>query len=235
MDLLKTPHQMLMEKAGLSPSSPGMVNTPEQMSMQEARVLPHFAAGGSEHAHQMGAQDMLAFLVANGHLPEHFKTGGHALSKLITEMKHHPEKGLYNLFGASDIIGQGIDAAKHAAAGRTPEALESGFGALVGLPAAMPSVPVAASLAVPYAGQGITYGATNSMAANPAFRQQMNDMSNSPLGGALGGDSALASQIMGNKDYSGVLEDRNPPTPEEAPAAAKPRSLLYQKTMGFNK
>ena len=235
MDLLKTPHEKLMEDAGLAPQSPGMLNTPQQLLMQETGGIPHFAAGGSEHAHQMGAQDMLAFLVANGHLPEHFKTGGHALSKLITEMKHHPEKGLYNLFGASDIINQGIDTAKHAAAGKTPQALESGFNAIVGLPAAMPSVPLAASLAVPYAGQGITYGATNSMAANPAFRQQMNDMSNSPLGGALGGDAALASQIMGNRDYSGVLEDRNPTTPEEEPAAAKPRSLLYQKTMGFNK
>ena len=74
---------MLMEKAGLTPSSPGMVNTPEQMSLQEARVLPHFAAGGSDvHPSGMTPQDMLAYLVASGHLPAHYAIGGGVIKNM---------------------------------------------------------------------------------------------------------------------------------------------------------
>ena len=46
MDILKTPHQKLLEEAGAAPASPGMVNTPQQMLMQESRIVPHFAQGG---------------------------------------------------------------------------------------------------------------------------------------------------------------------------------------------
>ena len=76
MDLLKTPHQKLQEEAGLAPATPGMVNTPKQMLMQEAGVIPHMANGGQP---QMSPQDMLAALVASGHLPAHYATGGGVL------------------------------------------------------------------------------------------------------------------------------------------------------------
>ena len=46
MDILKTPHQKLLEEAGAAPASPGMVNTPQQMLMQESGIMPHFAEGG---------------------------------------------------------------------------------------------------------------------------------------------------------------------------------------------
>ena len=46
MELLKTPHQMLLEEAGALPESPGMLNTPKQMLMQESGIVPHFAPGG---------------------------------------------------------------------------------------------------------------------------------------------------------------------------------------------
>jgi len=76
MDLLKTPQQMLFEEAGMAPATPGMVNTPKQMLMQEAGVLPHLSNGGQP---QMSPQDMLAALVASGHLPAHYATGGGVL------------------------------------------------------------------------------------------------------------------------------------------------------------
>ena len=56
------------------PATPGMVHTPRQMLMQEAGVLPHLANGGQPQ--QMSPQDMLAALVASGHLPAHYATGG---------------------------------------------------------------------------------------------------------------------------------------------------------------
>lgn len=46
MDILKTPHQKLLEEAGAVPATPGMVNTPQQMLMKESGVMPHFASGG---------------------------------------------------------------------------------------------------------------------------------------------------------------------------------------------
>jgi hypothetical protein len=84
MDLLKTPHQMLMEDAGIAPETPGMVNTPRQMMMQESGIQPHMAIGGQNHMAnggqpQMSPQDMLAALVASGHLPAHYATGGGVL------------------------------------------------------------------------------------------------------------------------------------------------------------
>jgi len=48
MNPIKSPHQILLEKAGLSlDPSPGLVNTPQQMLMQQANVLPQYATGGS--------------------------------------------------------------------------------------------------------------------------------------------------------------------------------------------
>ena len=76
MDLLKTPHEKLMEDAGLAPQSPGMLNTPHQLLMQEVGGIPHFAAGGATHPSGMSPQDMLAYLVASGHLPAHYAPGG---------------------------------------------------------------------------------------------------------------------------------------------------------------
>lgn len=47
MDILKTPHQKLLEEAGATPASPGMVHTPKQMLMQESGIMPRFAGGGN--------------------------------------------------------------------------------------------------------------------------------------------------------------------------------------------
>ena len=47
MNPIKSPHQLLLEEAGASlDPSPGLVNTPQQMLMQQANALPHFAPGG---------------------------------------------------------------------------------------------------------------------------------------------------------------------------------------------
>jgi hypothetical protein len=48
MNLLKTPHQKLMEEAGASiMPTPGMLNTPKQLLFQEAGILPKYAEGNS--------------------------------------------------------------------------------------------------------------------------------------------------------------------------------------------
>jgi len=195
-----------------------------------ARYSIPFAEGGRT---EMSPQDMLAEMVVYGQEPQHFRKGGHSLSGMLKELKAHPKQSLYNLFGFSDVLEQGYNAAKHAHEGKPVHALESGFNAAAAIPSALPGVPIAASLAVPYGGQAITEQAANYMAQQPEYRNQMMDMSSSPLGGMLGGDSALAAHIMGNRDYSDVLQNRMPPETIEEEEAQRPKSLLYQKTMGI--
>lgn len=55
------------------PETPGMINSPKQMLLQEANVLPHMAKGGQP---EMSVQDMLAYLVNAGILPQHYAPGG---------------------------------------------------------------------------------------------------------------------------------------------------------------
>jgi hypothetical protein len=73
MNPIKSPHELLIEQAGFAPQSPGMVNTGQQMLMDQTGVLPHFADGGQV---QMSPQDMLAMLMAHGQAPKHFAKGG---------------------------------------------------------------------------------------------------------------------------------------------------------------
>jgi hypothetical protein len=71
MDLLKTPHQKLMEEVGASPlPSPGMMKTPKQMLFEESGMLPKFATGGQS---KMTPQQMMASLILNGYTPPKFQ------------------------------------------------------------------------------------------------------------------------------------------------------------------
>lgn len=74
MNILKTPQEKLMEDAGMAPSSSGMLNTPKQMLMQESGIVPRLAKGGQPES--MSVQDMLAYLVNQGVLPQHYAPGG---------------------------------------------------------------------------------------------------------------------------------------------------------------
>ena len=46
MNPIKSPHELLMEQAGFAPQSPGMVNTGQQMLLDQTGIVPHFAPGG---------------------------------------------------------------------------------------------------------------------------------------------------------------------------------------------
>jgi hypothetical protein len=74
MNFLKTPQQMLMEDAGMTPASPGMLKTPQQALMEESGIQPKFFAGGGSTT--MSVQDMLAALIAAGQQPQRFNNGG---------------------------------------------------------------------------------------------------------------------------------------------------------------
>jgi hypothetical protein len=45
MDLLKTPHQLLLEEQGADVDGGGLLLTPKQMLMEESGILPHFSQG----------------------------------------------------------------------------------------------------------------------------------------------------------------------------------------------
>ena len=86
---------MLMEEAGLAPETPGMVNTPKQMLMQESGIPQQMAMGGQNKLSnggqpQMSPQDMLAALVASGHLPAHFAEG-HSVMGTNYKPEYNPQ------------------------------------------------------------------------------------------------------------------------------------------------
>jgi len=62
---------MLLEEAGQVPQTSDLLNTPQQILMQESGIMPHFAQGGS-----LSPQDMLAAIIAHGQEPQHFQKGG---------------------------------------------------------------------------------------------------------------------------------------------------------------
>lgn len=72
MNILKTPQEKLLEEAGMTPASPGMLRTPRQMLFHEAGIKPRFSNGGST---KMSVQDMLAALIAAGYQPQRLKEG----------------------------------------------------------------------------------------------------------------------------------------------------------------
>jgi hypothetical protein len=181
MNLLKTPHQMLMEEAGVAPATPGMVNTPQQMLMQESGAIPYLASGGQP---QMSPQDMLAYLVASGHLPAHYAPGGTVKNIGIQAAGTLP-------FMEEELTDIGSDIANKK---YTSAALKTGA---AGYSAFTPWTPLTALIS------GLTH---------------------SPEAGA---GSTL-------DEWRAAEELRKNP-PKAEPATKKPHSLLYQKTMGFNK
>jgi hypothetical protein len=61
MNFIKTPQEKLLEEAGAVPATPGMIKTPQQALLGAAGVSP---------------QDMLAQLMVQGQMPQHFLSGG---------------------------------------------------------------------------------------------------------------------------------------------------------------
>lgn len=80
MDILKTPHQMLLEEAGAKvPTSNGLLKTPQQMLMEETGLPQKFADGGNVG---MSVNDMLAAIMAQGQTPQKFAPGGSVLGNI---------------------------------------------------------------------------------------------------------------------------------------------------------
>jgi hypothetical protein len=56
MNILKTPREKLLEEAGATPKSVGMVRTPQQMLLQESGIMPRFSNGGNINPADMRAE-----------------------------------------------------------------------------------------------------------------------------------------------------------------------------------
>ena len=73
MDILKTPHQMLLEEAGAKiPTTNGLLKTPQQLLMEETGLPQKFAEGGQP---RMSVEDMIAAIMAQGQTPQKFAAG----------------------------------------------------------------------------------------------------------------------------------------------------------------
>jgi hypothetical protein len=88
MNFLKTPQQMLMEDAGMTPASPGMLHTPRQMLLHESGAMPKMAEGGQPQQ-QMSPEDMMALMLAYGQTPQKLAGGGKIgnLAKFLAQSK----------------------------------------------------------------------------------------------------------------------------------------------------
>ena len=62
MNILKTPHEKLLEEAGATPYTNGMVKTPRQLLFEESGALPQLADGGE--VFQKNPEDMRAEMMA---------------------------------------------------------------------------------------------------------------------------------------------------------------------------
>jgi hypothetical protein len=56
---------MLMEEAGMTPASPGLLKTPKQMLIEESGILPKFAKG-KKVKKKLTSKEMEAELLING-------------------------------------------------------------------------------------------------------------------------------------------------------------------------
>lgn len=327
---------MLLEEAGAAPQTPSssFLHTPQQMLMQESGIMPRFADGGS-----ISPQDMMALMMAQGTVPEHFAKGGApeermtfnigknigdklnalsdaeikrqlelaghkitdykvvpprpntefgpfehtavvstkgnpqnlaektwALSNALQQqaipvqtesqkvlagpaaekwgpfsqqhfvpqhgvqaagnkakisdkalelmnkaklaVKHNPFQSISNLANFSDVIADAYKTGQNLRDSKPVQALESGFNALAGIPAALPNLPLSVGLTVPLFGKQLTDASTEYAAQHPEYTSQMRNVASSPLGGALAGDAGLASYILGDRDYSDVIKKR---------------------------
>ena len=119
MNPIKSPHQILLEQAGLSMDpSPGLINTPQQMMLQQANALPQYALGGSVYPN-LSPADMQAAMIVNGQTPQNFKSGGHALKQLLSSI------GLGGLLAVPEMA----QAAQHISEGKKGEAAGNAFSA----------------------------------------------------------------------------------------------------------
>ena len=148
-------------------------------------------AGGS-----ISAERMRHAMLANGKTPQHF-AGGAAVRNIAGNA------GLTAALTPNEFLNLAKQTKHEMSTGKLGSGLNSAFDL--------------ASMVSPYflvpnlyqAGRGLSGIATEQLARNEAQRKQMQSMASTPLGGALGGDDALAAAILGNRDYSGVLEERN--------------------------
>jgi hypothetical protein len=193
MNLVKSPHQILLEQAGLSLDSiPGLANTPQQM-------MPQYAPGGSVQQN-LSPADMQAAMIVSGQTPQHFAEGKHAtsfLEKLKALFKHIPMPATANVaIGLPSAYGEHQALQENLQSGNYGSAANNAFqmGASISPYFLVPSIY--------NAGKEFSEAATGHLSHNPAYRQQMQNMSSAPLSGALSGDTGLASQIMGQHEYN---------------------------------
>jgi hypothetical protein len=92
MDILKTPHQKLLEESGAMPYTEGYLKTPKQMMFEEAGALPKLAEGGeifNKNPADMRAEIMAQDLVQPQEQPE-IKLENQELFNTLKEILNNP-------------------------------------------------------------------------------------------------------------------------------------------------
>jgi len=95
LNLLKTPHQMLMEEAGVTPNTPGMLKTPKQALLEEVGVAPKMAEGGPT------PRQMEAELMTGGRSIPKFSTVSEIMASLTPQEKKIAQHHFNTMFGGT--------------------------------------------------------------------------------------------------------------------------------------
>lgn len=156
------------------------------------KIYPTMKADGG----QITPRDMLAQMIVNQITPQKFAKGA-AVKNIATNA------GINAALDPAYMLNTAREAGKQ-------------FGKKNFAGAANSTIDLASAVS-PYflvpsiyqAGRAMGNVATEQLARNPVARKQMQSMSDDYLGGALAGDTGLAAQILGNRDYEDVLAERH--------------------------
>lgn len=137
------------------------------------------------------AEQMRHMMVAHGKEPEKFK-GGRAVANIAGNLAIGAP---FSAMDISEIPGQ-------LAKKNYDVATKYGLSAASGV------TPYFLIPQIALQGHTLSDIAASNLARDPVQRKQMQDVTSTPLGGALAGDAALAAHILGNRDYEERLASR---------------------------
>jgi hypothetical protein len=164
---------------------------------------PEASMGGYAQGGHLNKNDMLLEMGAYGHNVKptqlrHFESGGKTegiegsfftipgIKRFIGE---HGANALGAILAAPSIY-KDVKSGNYGKAAETTADLAAG--------SYLPMLAYGTGAGTIYGGKAASEYATNMMKNNPEYRRQMIDTTSSPMGGAMGGDNALAAQILNN-------------------------------------
>lgn len=103
MNPLKTPHEKLMEEAGMSQPTPGLIKTPKQMLVEESGILPRFAKGKQVKEKVLTPDEMQAEMIVANHTPPKMQVNKDVSVKLVKVSDKDVKQLVDDLFKSNKV------------------------------------------------------------------------------------------------------------------------------------